>query len=122
MSDTRAEELAAFEAWFRAGQPEFGPTFELGWQAATERSAARIAELEAQVKALEVLGAARQQKVENGTELWLWRNGDHMLAFLHLYPCFRPGGDPMTLGEPFGRAIFRESHDRAAPTTQGADK
>lgn len=49
----------------------------------------------------------------DGQELWLWRNGDHMLAFQHLYPCFTPGGDPMTLGEPTGRAVFRLSQARA---------
>jgi hypothetical protein len=51
--------------------------------------------------------------VRNGTRLWLWRNGDHFLAFTHLYPCFSPGGDPMTLGEPAAWAEFRASHDRA---------
>ena len=49
----------------------------------------------------------------DGDELWLWRNGDHLLAFRHLYPCYSPGGDPMTLGEPVARAVFRSSHDRA---------
>lgn len=44
--------------------------------------------------------------------LWLWKNGDHFLAFRHLYPCFTQGGDPMTLGEPFGRAVLRHSHNR----------
>lgn len=52
-------------------------------------------------------------QMRDGYKLWLWRNGDHYLAFTHLYPCFTPGGDPMTLGEPTGVAIFRESHDRA---------
>ncbi len=45
-------------------------------------------------------------------KLWLWRNGDHFLAFEHLYPCFTPGGDPMTLGEPVGYAVFKRSFDR----------
>lgn len=48
----------------------------------------------------------------DGEQLWLWQNGDHFLAFRHLYPCYSPGGDPMTLGEPFGRAIFKHSHNR----------
>jgi hypothetical protein len=51
--------------------------------------------------------------VSDGQTLWLWQNGDHMLAFTHLYPCFTPGGDPMTLGEPVGRAVFKASYDRA---------
>ena len=41
--------------------------------------------------------------------LWLWKNGDHYLAFDNLYPCFTQGGDPMTLGEPAAKAIFRTS-------------
>ena len=48
-----------------------------------------------------------------GQTLWLWQNGDHFLAFEHLYPCYSPGGDPMTLGEPFGRAVFRKSFNRS---------
>lgn len=50
-----------------------------------------------------------------GEKLWLWKNGDHFLAFRHLYPCFEPGGDPMTLGEPVGYAVFKGSHDRSEP-------
>lgn len=52
--------------------------------------------------------------LNNNDVLWLWKDGDKMLAFRHLYPCYSPGGDPMTLGEPWGKAIFRHSHDRAA--------
>lgn len=47
-----------------------------------------------------------------GTPLWLWREGDHFLAFAHEYPCFKPAGDPMTLGEPAGTAVFKASHAR----------
>ncbi|MBP6564348.1 MAG: Lar family restriction alleviation protein [Burkholderiales bacterium] len=53
------------------------------------------------------------EPITGGTKLWLWRNGDHYLAFRHLYPCYSPGGDPMTLGEPAAWAEFRESHNRA---------
>lgn len=52
--------------------------------------------------------------LDNDDVLWLWRDGDKMLAFRHLYPCYSPGGDPMTYGEPWGKAIFRHSHDRAS--------
>lgn len=62
-----------------------------------------------------VPAAPAAQALTDGDTLWLWRNGDHFLAFRHLYPCYSPGGDPMTLGEPFGRAEFRSSFDRAAP-------
>jgi hypothetical protein len=41
--------------------------------------------------------------------LWLWRNGDHYLAYEHEYPCYSDGGDPLTLGEPVGYAIFKPS-------------
>lgn len=61
--------------------------------------------------------------VEQGEKVWLWKNGDHYLAYKHLYPCFEPGGDPMTLGEPVGYAVFRESHDRSvdkSPELQGS--
>jgi hypothetical protein len=60
------------------------------------------------------------REVVDGDFLWLWKNGDHYLAFRHEYPCFEPGGDPMTFGQPFGRAIFTRSYDRAsrAPAAQ----
>jgi hypothetical protein len=49
----------------------------------------------------------------DGTKLWLWKNGDHFLAFDNEYPCFSPGGDPMTLGEPVGTAILKSSFERS---------
>jgi hypothetical protein len=60
--------------------------------------------------------AAEAGEAVAGEKLWLWKNGDHYLAYRHLYPCFTPGGDPMTLGEPVGYALIRESHDRATPS------
>ena len=47
---------------------------------------------------------------EDGTPLYLWKNGDHYLAFTHEHPCFGDG-DPMTFGEPAARAIFKASHN-----------
>ena len=45
-------------------------------------------------------------------KLWLWRNGPHEFwAFDNPYPCYTPDGDPMTLGEPVGYAIFKESYN-----------
>jgi hypothetical protein len=41
-------------------------------------------------------------------KLWLWKNGDHFWAFDNEFPCY-PDGDPMTLGEPVGYAILKES-------------
>ncbi len=41
--------------------------------------------------------------------LWLWRNGDHFWAFDHLYPGRTDCGDPATLGEPAGWAIWKPS-------------
>lgn len=71
-------------------------------------------------------GEAVAAQVASGEmKLWLWKNGDHYLAFEHLYPCFTPGGDPMTLGEPAGHAILKHSFDRTsraapAPVAQAA--
>lgn len=44
--------------------------------------------------------------------LWLWRNGDHFLAYEHLYPVDE-NGDPLTLGEPIGYALLRPSFGAA---------
>jgi hypothetical protein len=41
-------------------------------------------------------------------KLWLWKNGDHYLAFDNAYPC-HPGGDPITLGEPSAIAFLHPS-------------
>jgi len=57
---------------------------------------------------------ATSQGMADGTKLWLWKNGDHYLAFGSAYPCFEPGGDPMTLGEPAAVAVFKASFDRHA--------
>lgn len=54
-------------------------------------------------------------------KLWLWKNGDHFLAFEHEYPCY-PDGDPMTLGQPVGYAILTLSISREeadAPSVDG---
>jgi len=67
----------------------------------------------AQQHARQAALAQEAEPVVHGTTLWLWKHGEHYLAFRHLYPCFTPGGDPQTLGEPVGWAEFRESHDRA---------
>lgn len=64
------------------------------------------------LEAREELAEPREGEVVEGEKLWLWKNGDHFLAFRHLYPCFEPDGDPMTLGEPVGYAIFKKSHNR----------
>lgn len=58
-------------------------------------------------------GRGQMAAPQDGMQFWLWKNGDHFLAFTHLYPCFTPGGDPMVLGEPVGRAVFKRSFDRA---------
>lgn len=56
--------------------------------------------------------------MKDGDTLWLWKNGDHYLAFAHEYPCYEPDGDPMTLGQPAAKAIFRESFDRESVSPQ----
>ena len=47
-------------------------------------------------------------------KLWLWKNGDHFLAFDNPYPT-HDGGDPMTLGEPIGYAWFTPSVPASEP-------
>ena len=48
----------------------------------------------------------------NAKRLWLWKNfvdgRPEYWAFDNPYPC-HPNGDPMTLGEPCGYAIVKES-------------
>lgn len=53
-------------------------------------------------------------------KLWLWKNGNHYWAFEHLYPCY-PNGDPMTLGEPVGYALLKESVPREARAPRDPD-
>lgn len=103
MADTR-EALAALEhfEWVIRQYME-GNTTRDAFHEARQKIVAAIATQPAQAVPL-----------KDGAELWLWKNGDHFLAFTHLYPCFTPGGDPMVLGEPAGRAVYRVSHDRAA--------
>lgn len=51
-----------------------------------------------------------------GLKIWVWRNGDHFLAYSHEYPCVSPHGDPCTLGEPAGYAFLLPSFPRAPKT------
>jgi hypothetical protein len=46
---------------------------------------------------------------EKTTRLWLWKNGDHYLAFDNPCPCYPDGGDPLVLGEPVGVALLTPS-------------
>ena len=47
---------------------------------------------------------------ERPVKLWLWRNGDHYLAYDNPMPCYPPdGGDPLVLGEPAAIAILMPS-------------
>jgi hypothetical protein len=52
-----------------------------------------------------------QHSCGHAMKLWLWKNGDHYLAFDNAYPC-QPDGDPMTLGEPAAIAFLRPSVPR----------
>lgn len=49
-------------------------------------------------------------------KLWLWRDGDHYIAFDCEFPTFE-NGDPQVLGEPAGSAILKPS--TAARARQG---
>jgi hypothetical protein len=54
----------------------------------------------------------RQIEDRWAAKLWLWKNGDHHLAFDSECPTY-DGGDPKTLGEPVGFALLeRETYDR----------
>jgi hypothetical protein len=64
---------------------------------------------------IEVVGAEEVDlpaPVVEDAQLWLWRNGDHYLAYEHEHPCYSDGGDPLTLGEPAGYAILKPSAPR----------
>ena len=51
---------------------------------------------------------ANPDPISRITKLWLWKNGDHYLAFDNPCPTYG-GGDPMTLGEPVAIAILTPS-------------
>ena len=54
-------------------------------------------------------------------KLWLWKNfvdgKPEYWAFDNPYPC-HPSGDPITLGEPCGYAIFMESKNARPDRTE----
>ena len=109
-----ADERAEFEAAYRNGCAEV--TMRRNRDGRYEHDVQNVAW---QIwQRARVAQSGQRAGVVEGTKLWLWKNGDHYLAYRHLYPCYEPGGDPMTLGEPVGYAEFRESHDRAAAPTQ----
>lgn len=41
--------------------------------------------------------------------IWLWKNGDHFVAYKHCFPTRMDCGDPCTIGEPWGFAYLHES-------------
>jgi hypothetical protein len=45
----------------------------------------------------------------SGTKLWLWKNGDHYLAYDNPMPCYPDGGDPLVLGKPAAIAFLMPS-------------
>lgn len=100
---TVRDALAEFTAYVIRNYPPGTIISDPAWHAPRLLRAARAA-----------LAAPPQEPVD-GAALWLWRNGDHFLAFKDLYPCESPHGDPLTLGEPAARAIFLASHNRAHP-------
>ena len=55
-------------------------------------------------------------------KLWLWKNfvdgRPEYWAFDNPYPCQPGGGDPMTLGEPCGYALFHESENARPDRTE----
>ena len=106
-----------FASLHRYSSPDSGKARAALLTALQELTAERDAyQVAADKLAGEIKDMQQQEPVADKQILWLWKNGDHYLAFDNLYPCFTQGGDPMTLGEPHFRAIFRKSHSRdAAP-------
>jgi hypothetical protein len=56
----------------------------------------------------EFIAALARESVAAYVKLWLWKDGDHYLAFDSEYPTY-DGGDPKTLGEPVGYALLERS-------------
>lgn len=67
-------------------------------------------------------GTAPQQTAQPPKKLWLWKNfvdgRPEYWAFDNPYPTFMDCGDPQTLGEPCGYAIFKESRDASCGRTE----
>ena len=84
----------------------------LGDDAANE-----IESLQAEVEAL------RKAAVPAGMTLWLWKNfvdgKPEYWAFDNPFPAHMDGGDPQTLGEPCGYAIFKPSRRGRTDVSEG---
>ena len=86
---------------------------------ASSRFAQSVAdELAARIRTLSTFPAPATDW-RNEQKVWLWKNGDHFLAYAHEYPCYPNGGDPLTIGEPVGVAILKPS---APPTTSDGEE
>jgi hypothetical protein len=84
----------------RAIAGHFGPEFdELPKDRKAQRESIRAGDAYCDNQS-EMLAAARAAiEAMGGQAFWLWRNGDHWLAFDTPHPTL-PGGDPRVLGEP----------------------
>ena len=58
--------------------------------------------------------------IDKPMKLWLWRNGDHFLAFDNPMPCYPDGGDPLVLGEAAAIAILTPSTPATTITGRAA--
>ena len=85
------------------------------WKAKYEAEAAQSMLAGSQLSALRLQLKDAQSAVSasGAKRLWLWKNfvdgRPEYWAFDNPYPCKPGGGDPITLGEPCGYAIFKES-------------
>ena len=61
----------------------------------------------------EAAGDKVQEPEQEPIKLWLWKNfvdgRPEYWAFDNPFPCITAGGDPLTLGEPCGWALFKTS-------------
>jgi hypothetical protein len=73
-------------------------------------------------KAVDVLRARLAEKEQEEKKLWLWKNfvdgKPEYWAFDNPYPTNLDNGDPQTLGQPCGYAIFKPSHDGSNGRTE----
>lgn len=70
----------------------------------------------------EAAAALRERLAQPDRKLWLWKNFEEgrpeYWAFDNPYPTNLDDGDPQTLGQPCGYAIFKQSRDGSCGRTE----
>lgn len=71
----------------------------------------------------EAIAALRTQEATEPRKVWLWMNfvdgRPEYWAFDNPYPCVVGGGDPLTLGEPCGYALVKDSDAGRPDVSEG---